>query len=78
MQELKSQNMSLYRVRTRKEAAAVLNISVRTLKRLEPVLPPIRITQRIFGYRDSDIRAFLDARSRRRSLPRLVEGQTLR
>jgi hypothetical protein len=61
---VKSDSQPVDRIRSRKETAAILNISVRTLKRLEPEFPPIPITQRIKGYRDSAIQAFLDARSR--------------
>ena len=57
------------RIRTRRETADRLRVSVRTLTRLERrgVMPPrIKITDRIFGYRDSSIDQFLASR---------VEGQ---
>ena len=53
------------RIRTRKEVAERLRISVRTLTRMESrgKLPPrIKITDRIFGYRDSEINQFLASR----------------
>jgi predicted DNA-binding transcriptional regulator AlpA len=53
-------------IRTRSEAAQMMRISVRTLKRMEAQgrMPPrINITERIFGYRDSALRAYLDART---------------
>jgi predicted DNA-binding transcriptional regulator AlpA len=53
-------------VRGRAEAAHILGISVRTLTRMEAAgkAPPrVKITDRIVGYRDSDIKKFLDART---------------
>jgi predicted DNA-binding transcriptional regulator AlpA len=53
-------------VRTRQETAEMLRISLRTLRRLEVKgdLPPrIRISERIFGYRDSQINAYLASRT---------------
>jgi predicted DNA-binding transcriptional regulator AlpA len=53
-------------VRSRQETAKILNISVRTLARLEKQgRAPRRtqITDRIVGYRDSAIREFQDART---------------
>ncbi len=53
------------RIRTRKEVAERLRISVRTLTRMESrgKLPPrIKITDKIFGYRDSEINQFLASR----------------
>jgi predicted DNA-binding transcriptional regulator AlpA len=55
----------LDRIRTRKQVAEILNISTRTLTRMESrgELPPrVRITERIFGYRDSDLNKWLEAR----------------
>ena len=49
-----------------REAAHFLGISVRTLTRMEAAgkAPPrVKITDRIVGYRDSDIKKFLDART---------------
>jgi predicted DNA-binding transcriptional regulator AlpA len=51
----------------RKEAAHILRCSLRTLRRLElrGELPPrVNVTERIFGWRESQIREFLDARTR--------------
>jgi predicted DNA-binding transcriptional regulator AlpA len=53
------------RVRSRKHAAEILNMSPRTFSRMESrgLLPPrIQISERIFGYRDSDLNKWLDAR----------------
>jgi predicted DNA-binding transcriptional regulator AlpA len=52
---------------SRKETAHILRISLRTLRRLElrGELPPrVNVTERIFGWRESQIREFLDARTR--------------
>ena len=52
-------------IRTRKETAERLRVSLRTLRRMEVrgALPPrIRISDRIYGYRDSEISAFLNSR----------------
>ena len=54
------------RFRTRRETAQLLRISLRTLRRLElrGDLPPrVRVSDRIFGWRDSQIDAFLGART---------------
>ncbi len=56
------------RIRTRQEVAALLSISTRTLSRLEDrgEMPPrIRVSDRRYGYRESDIRAFINSRSGR-------------
>ncbi len=56
------------RIRTRQEVADLLSISTRTLSRLEDKgeMPPrIRVSDRRYGYKESDIRAFIDARSGR-------------
>jgi predicted DNA-binding transcriptional regulator AlpA len=53
-------------VRSRREIADLLGISVRTLTRMETrgEMPPrTRISDRRFGYRDSVIKQFLDART---------------
>ena len=53
-------------VRSRKECAEILNMSTRTLARLEKTgNAPARtqLSDRIFGYRDSAIREFLDAKT---------------
>ena len=53
-------------VRSRKDTAKILGISVRTLARIESrgEMPPrIRVSDRIFGYRDSAINEFLAART---------------
>jgi predicted site-specific integrase-resolvase len=52
-------------VRTRKETAERLRISVRTLSRMERrgEIQRIRISDRIFGYRDSAIEKFLEERT---------------
>jgi predicted DNA-binding transcriptional regulator AlpA len=53
-------------VRSRKDTAKILGISVRTLARMEArgQMPPrIRVSDRIFGYRDSAIHEFLTART---------------
>jgi len=55
-------------VRSRKETARILNMSTRTLARLEKKgLGPRRtqITTRICGFRDSAIREFQDAKTER-------------
>ncbi len=54
------------RIRTRDEFAAILSISTRTLARMEErgVLPPrIRVSDRRFGYRESDIARFISSRA---------------
>jgi predicted DNA-binding transcriptional regulator AlpA len=53
-------------VRSRKDTAKILGISVRTLQRMEgrgEMPPRIRVSDRIFGYRDSAINEFLTART---------------
>jgi predicted DNA-binding transcriptional regulator AlpA len=53
-------------IRTRRETAEIMRVSVRTLQRMEAQgeMPPrIRISERIFGYRESALRAHLDART---------------
>jgi predicted DNA-binding transcriptional regulator AlpA len=53
-------------VRSRKDTAKILGISVRTLQRMEArgEMPPrIRVSDRIFGYRDSAINEFLTVRT---------------
>jgi predicted DNA-binding transcriptional regulator AlpA len=53
-------------IRTRKETAQRLRVSLRTLQRMESrgeAPPRIRITDRIFGYRDSAIDKFLASRT---------------
>jgi predicted DNA-binding transcriptional regulator AlpA len=55
------------RVLSNRKTAKVLDCSLRTLRRLElrGELPPrTQITERIFGWRESQIREFLDARTR--------------
>lgn len=54
------------RIRTRQEVAEILSVSTRTLARMEDRgdLPRrIQITARRMGYRESDIRAFIDSRA---------------
>jgi predicted DNA-binding transcriptional regulator AlpA len=53
-------------VRTRKEAAALLRVSLRTLTRMEQsgkAPKRTKITDRIYGYRDSSITEFLNSRT---------------
>jgi predicted DNA-binding transcriptional regulator AlpA len=53
-------------VRTRQEAAQILGVSVRTLRRIElrgEAPPRIRVTERVIGYRDSAINEFLTSRT---------------
>jgi hypothetical protein len=53
-------------VRTRKEAAEFLRVSVRTLTRREnagDLSGRIRISDRIYGYRQSTLDAYLSART---------------
>ncbi len=62
--------MSVDYVRSRKETAEILNMSVRTLARLERDGRAPRRTQlsdRLCGYRDSAIREYQDARTVQRS-----------
>jgi len=55
------------RVRSRAETAARLNVSLRTLRRLElrGEIERVQITERIIGYRDSAIERFLEERTGR-------------
>ena len=53
-------------VRSRQEAAKIMGVSVRTLKRMElrgEAPPRVKITERIIGYRDSAIDQFLTSRT---------------
>jgi predicted DNA-binding transcriptional regulator AlpA len=53
-------------VRSRRETADILGISLRTLGRMESrrELPPrIRVSERIYGYRDSAINQFIASRT---------------
>ena len=53
-------------VRSKKDTAKALNMSVRTLDRLEQIGQGPRrtnITQRIIGYRDFEIKKYQDART---------------
>jgi len=53
-------------LRSRKETAKILNTSTRTLSRWEKLGNAPRRTQlseRIFGYRDSAIREYLDSKT---------------
>jgi predicted DNA-binding transcriptional regulator AlpA len=53
-------------VRTRKEAAQILRVSIRTLSRMEKdgkAPKRTKITDRIYGYRDSSIAEFLNCRT---------------
>lgn len=53
-------------VRGRAETAKILGISVRTLTRMEArgeAPPRVKITTRVIGYRDTEIKKFLDART---------------
>jgi predicted DNA-binding transcriptional regulator AlpA len=61
-----TENNTVDFVRSRSETAKILNVSTRTLARLEKQgRAPRRtqITDRICGYRDSAIRQYLDART---------------
>jgi predicted DNA-binding transcriptional regulator AlpA len=51
-------------IRTRQETAERLRVSLRTLTRMEQRgdLPRIKISDRIYGFRDSAIDAFLKSR----------------
>jgi len=60
--------------RSRKETAELLRCSLRTLRRLElrGELPPrIKVSDRIFGWRDSQINEFLKARTFQAHVPTL-------
>jgi predicted DNA-binding transcriptional regulator AlpA len=53
-------------VRSRQQTADILGISVRTLSRMElrgEAPPRIKITERVIGYRDSEINKFLESRT---------------
>ena len=53
-------------VRSRKQTAQILGVSVRTLSRMEmrgEAPPRIRVTERVIGYRDSAINEFLTSRT---------------
>jgi predicted DNA-binding transcriptional regulator AlpA len=52
-------------VHSRKAAAGILGVSVKTLTRLEArgELPRVQISPRIVGYRHSEIEKFLTART---------------
>ena len=53
-------------LRSRKETAKILNTSTRTLARWEKLgMAPRRtqLSERIFGYRDSSIKEFLDSKT---------------
>jgi predicted DNA-binding transcriptional regulator AlpA len=53
-------------VRSRKETALILGVSVRTLKRMElrgEAPPRVKVTERVIGFRDSAINAFINART---------------
>jgi predicted DNA-binding transcriptional regulator AlpA len=57
----------LDRIRTRKQVAEYLGVSTRTLTCMETggELPPrVQITERIFGYRDSDLSKWVAQRRR--------------
>jgi predicted DNA-binding transcriptional regulator AlpA len=61
-----TENSVIDYVRTRRETAKILGISVRTLTRLEQrgeAPPRIKISDRIIGYRSSAINQFLNART---------------
>jgi predicted DNA-binding transcriptional regulator AlpA len=52
-------------VRSRQETADILGVSLRTLRRMELAgcAPPrVTLTERVFGYRASDIQKFLESR----------------
>ena len=53
-------------VRSRKQTAQILGVSVRTLSRMElsgKAPPRIKVTERVTGYRDSAINQFLESRT---------------
>jgi predicted DNA-binding transcriptional regulator AlpA len=52
-------------VRRREEAASILGVSAKTIERLEArgELTRVQITNRIVGYRDSEIEKFLARRA---------------
>jgi predicted DNA-binding transcriptional regulator AlpA len=53
-------------VRSRQETAQILRVSLRTFRRMEmrgEAPPRIRVTERVFGYRDSAINEFLTSRT---------------
>jgi predicted DNA-binding transcriptional regulator AlpA len=52
-------------VRSRQETADILGVSLRTLRRMEldgNAPPRVKISERIFGFRASDINKFLASR----------------
>jgi predicted DNA-binding transcriptional regulator AlpA len=58
------QEVNVNRIRSRKEFAALLGISTRTLDRLDRKgkLPPrVKVTDRLIGYRETDISAFINS-----------------
>ena len=62
----KSETAPIDYVRSRREAAKIMGVSVRTLTRMErsgQAPPRIRVSARIVGYRDSAINEFLNART---------------
>jgi len=66
METQKQEGIRGDRVYTRKQAAEMLNCSVRTLKRIEDggSLPRIQISTRIIGYRGSVLQRYLDEKTR--------------
>jgi predicted DNA-binding transcriptional regulator AlpA len=63
MQEISE--VSIDRIRSRAEFAERLHISTRTLDRMDKrgQLPPrVKISDRLIGYRESDIAAFINSR----------------
>jgi len=50
---------------TRVEAAKLLGVSIKTMKRIEQrkELQPVRITDRVVGYRESDLKRYLHERT---------------
>jgi hypothetical protein len=51
---------------TRAEAAELLRCSIKTLKRIEQLkqLQPVQLTERVIGYRQSDLRRYLHERTK--------------
>lgn len=62
---MKEESHQVDYVRTRKEAAKFLGISIRTLTRIEArgELRRVQISPRIIGYRNSEIEKFLTAKT---------------
>lgn len=57
--------IKLDRIHTRQQVAELLSISLKTLSRMEgrgEMPRPIQITGRLRGYRESDLKAWLDRR----------------